>query len=314
MAKQIRLVFPTSEIEVIATLLEKDAPETCEHIWRQLEQPIQVRVEMDHSSGGELVFATAPAPVANENMTIFPAPGDLLFFHFAGALPKGDTSYSVGICYRRGAKGLRSAGWIAGNVFATVTQNLEGLPQVVRDVIEKGPQPLRIERIPPAQLPWLREGVIQVGIIVKNLDQAVENYWKLCGIGPWRIYNYGKPPLKISTYHGRPSDCRWRIALCWIGPLCIELIEAAEGDSVYADFIREHGYGMHHLAVSVEDMPTAIAQAASVGARVMQEGSGHGLDGSGHFAYVDTEQILGTIIELVQYPKQRIPPEKIYPS
>jgi 4-hydroxyphenylpyruvate dioxygenase-like putative hemolysin len=92
------------------------------------------------------------------------------------------------------------------------------------------------------------------------------------------------------------------------------LIEAAEGDSVYADFIREHGYGMHHLAVSVEDMPTAIAQAASVGARVMQEGSGHGLDGSGHFAYVDTEQILGTIIELVQYPKQRIPPEKIYPS
>lgn len=89
MTKQIRLVFPASEIEVIATLLEKDAPETCEWIWQQLEQPWQVRVEMDHSSGGELVFATTPAPVASENMTIFPAPGDLLLFHFAGALPKG---------------------------------------------------------------------------------------------------------------------------------------------------------------------------------------------------------------------------------
>jgi 4-hydroxyphenylpyruvate dioxygenase-like putative hemolysin len=92
------------------------------------------------------------------------------------------------------------------------------------------------------------------------------------------------------------------------------LIEAGDSDNLYADFVREHGYGIHHLAVSVEDVPTAIAQAAGVGAKLLQEGSGQGLDGSGHFAYVDTEQILGTIIELVHYPTRRIPPEKIYPG
>jgi methylmalonyl-CoA/ethylmalonyl-CoA epimerase len=315
MAKQIRLMFPGSDVLAIATLVEKDAPETCEYIWQLLEQPLNATVEMDHSAGGELTLAVPPVSgISSENITVFPVPGDLLFFQSSGALPKGEKTFSIGICYRRGAKGLRPTGWISGNVFAAVTQNLEGLQQVVRDVIEKGPQPLRIERIPQPQLPWMKDGIIQVAIVVPDLDQAVENYWKLCAIGPWRIYNYGKPPLKMSAYRGEPSDCRWRIALAWVGPLCIELIEAKQGENVYTEFVKEHGYGLHHLAVSVEDMPTAIAQAASVGAELVQEGSGHGLDGSGHFAYVDATRTLGTIIELVQYPKVRVPPERIYPS
>lgn len=47
------------------------------------------------------------------------------------------------------------------------------------------------------------------------------------------------PPVKEMSYHGVPTDYKLRIALSYIGPLRIELIEAAEGDSIYADFIKE---------------------------------------------------------------------------
>jgi hypothetical protein len=43
------------------------------------------------------------------------------------------------------------------------------------------------------------------------------------------------------------------------------------------------------------------------------DGSGFGLDGDGHYAYLDTEERIGTTIELIERPKGRQAPEKIYP-
>jgi hypothetical protein len=46
---------------------------------------------------------------------------------------------------------------------------------------------------------------------------------------------------------------------------------------------------------------------------MIQDGSGFGLDGDGHFAYLETEDALGVTLELIQRPKARVQPEKIYP-
>jgi hypothetical protein len=42
-------------------------------------------------------------------------------------------------------------------------------------------------------------------------------------------------------------------------------------------------------------------------------GAGFGLDGDGAYAYLDTEDDLGTTFELVERPKRRVTPERIYP-
>ena len=47
--------------------------------------------------------------------------------------------------------------------------------------------------MPGTSLPFLQNGVAQIALIVEDLDQAVENYYRLFGIGPWHYYNYGKP-------------------------------------------------------------------------------------------------------------------------
>jgi catechol 2,3-dioxygenase-like lactoylglutathione lyase family enzyme len=163
-------------------------------------------------------------------------------------------------------------------------------------------------------LPFLKDGVAQVAIIVPDLERAVENYWRLFGIGPWRFYTYGKPLVKRMSYHGQPSEHRMRIALSYLGSLRIELIEPLEGDTVYADFVREHGYGVHHFGLLVDDMADALEEAGAAGLEMIQDGSGFGLEGDGHYAYLDTEDQIGVTLELIERPGGRVAPEKVYPS
>lgn len=162
-------------------------------------------------------------------------------------------------------------------------------------------------------LPFLKDGIAQVAIIVPDLARAVESYWRLFGIGPWHFYTYGKPLVKRMSYHGQPSEYRMRIALSYLGSLRIELIQPLEGDTVYADFVREHGYGVHHFGLLVDDMADALEEASAAGLEMIQDGSGFGLEGDGHYAYLDTEDQIGVTLELIERPQGRVAPEKVYP-
>ena len=173
---------------------------------------------------------------------------------------------------------------------------------------------MKLEDLVKPTLPFLDQGVAQVAIIVEDLDAAVEAYWKLFGIGPWDIYTYEKPLVKTMTYHGRAADYRMKLALSYLGETRIELIEPLEGDTVYADFVEEHGYGVHHFGVLVEEMDEALSLAEDAGIEMIMDGAGFGLDGDGHYAYLDTEDLIGVTIELIERPEGRVLPERVYPA
>ena len=151
------------------------------------------------------------------------------------------------------------------------------------------------------KLPFLDNGVAQICILVKDLDKTVENYWNVFGIGPWHFYTYKKPMVKDMSYYGKSADYEMRIALSYLG------------DSVYSDYIEQHGYGVQHLGLLVDNMQEAIEKAENKGFKIIQDGSGFGLDGDGHYAYLDTEEEFGITFELIERPKGRLKPEKIYP-
>ena len=165
-----------------------------------------------------------------------------------------------------------------------------------------------------AILSFMEDGIDQVALIVENLDEAMLKYHDWLGIGPWRVYTYGKPLVKDMAYRGQPADFAMRIALSSIGSLNIELIEMLHGDTIYADHVAKYGYGLHHWGVFVDDIDAALAEAVAAGLEVIQEGSGFGLDGDGHYAYLDTQDVLGVTIELIEFPKRRADPDFIYPD
>ncbi len=164
-----------------------------------------------------------------------------------------------------------------------------------------------------SKLNFLENGVTQIGVIVKDLEKTVEKYWEVFGIGPWHFYTYEKPFVKNMTYMGEDADYSMRIALSYFGPTRIELIEIKEGNSIYKDFVEEKGYGIQHLGILVDDIQSTIRQVEATGLKVIQDGSGFGLDGDGHYAYLDTEGDFGITFELIERPKGKKEPEKIFP-
>lgn len=157
-------------------------------------------------------------------------------------------------------------------------------------------------------------GISQIAFVVEDLDATVERYYRTFGIGEWVFYTYGAPLLSYMTYHGRPADYSMRLALSYFGPNRVELIEPVKGPSVYHDFVENHGYGVQHFGIVVEDMTAALAEAREAGIAVLMEGAGFGLDGDGHFAYLDTEAGFGVTYELIERPARRVEPEKRFPG
>jgi len=94
----------------------------------------------------------------------------------------------------------------------------------------------------------------QIAIVVKDVQKVAENYWNILGIGPWDIYAWEAPLVYDRTYHGKPSWAREKIALAQVGGVQLELCQPIDGDSVYQDFLMEHGEGLHHLNFLVDDV------------------------------------------------------------
>jgi catechol 2,3-dioxygenase-like lactoylglutathione lyase family enzyme len=134
----------------------------------------------------------------------------------------------------------------------------------------------------------------QIGMVVKNIEQAIKTYSGLFGWGPFEVFQHKYSEL---IYRGRPGNFRYRVALAQLSPsLELEFIENLEGESIYTEFLRERGEGMHHLGFMVDRIDTRIAAMKKLGIGVLQSGKRPGRS----FAYMDTMPLLGTIIEYRQ--------------
>lgn len=166
----------------------------------------------------------------------------------------------------------------------------------------------------PTPPPLPITNVVQIAILVPDLDAAMKNFWERFSVGPWSVYTYDDKFVPTQHRHGKPTRYSSRIGLANIGDLRIELIQPLEGDTVYRDFIEKHGYGVQHLGVLTKSMKDSLKQAENAGFSVTMDGSGFGPDGDGAYAYLDTEDLVGVTLELIERPKRRHTPEYIYPA
>jgi hypothetical protein len=138
---------------------------------------------------------------------------------------------------------------------------------------------------------------MQVGIVVRNAQAAVDAWTKRFKLGPAQIVDWPPPGSNLEesrTYHGRPGNFRMRLAFIETGTVQLEFIEPLEGDNIYSDWLAEHGEGIHHILFHVTD-PDAVA--AGIDAPVIQSG-GSTLNPGAIWSYLDTQELLGCIVEL----------------
>ena len=123
----------------------------------------------------------------------------------------------------------------------------------------------------------------------------------------------GAPPLRC-IYHGQPANYKIKLATAMTGSVQMELIEYISGDTIHRDFLASERKGIEHVGIFVPDLEEALQPYLSRGVGILQRADGLGVKGDGRYAYLDTEIILGTILELIQSSSQPMPPERIYPE
>jgi catechol 2,3-dioxygenase-like lactoylglutathione lyase family enzyme len=145
--------------------------------------------------------------------------------------------------------------------------------------------------------------VVQVGWVVADLDSVVD-YWENLGLR--NVHRAGVVDFPTVIYHGDKAPLKLKMAFGDIGGVQIEWIQPVEGESVYNEFLKKHGDGVHHLAYL---MPTPAVMDEQIryfkkrGVDVVQQGTWKGRKGEGRFAYLDTAPEGGGItIELTYNP------------
>ncbi len=161
--------------------------------------------------------------------------------------------------------------------------------------------------------PHIPIAIQQVGLVVRDLDKAMENYWRLTGLGPWSIFTTGAPPLSC-IYHGHPVSYKIRLATAKSGLLQVELIEYISGDTIHRDFLASGREGIEHVGIFVPSLDQALRSYQDLGIGILQRAEGLGVNKDGCYAYLDTEPLLGTILELIQSSSQPVPPDQVFPN
>ncbi|TFG07784.1 MAG: hypothetical protein EU539_04085 [Promethearchaeota archaeon] len=139
--------------------------------------------------------------------------------------------------------------------------------------------------------------VAQLGIVVKNAEEQAKIMESI----------YGMPKFAIMidkgtvTYRGKESNITLKIAMSRFNNMQIELIELVEGECIYKEFLDSGKEGLQHLSYFVEDLDTYIEAFKKAGFEVIH----YGQIGKQRFAYFDTKETFGILLEFQETVKRR---------
>ena len=147
--------------------------------------------------------------------------------------------------------------------------------------------------------PALREDLwsrtYQVGVVVRDIDRAVEFYERL-GVGPF-VEGPSAHTLERKIYGQDAPDVKVKGLITQMGPIEFELLQPVAGRGIQAEFLEKHGEGVVHLCAHTDDLDRDVADLTALGYRVISSGL---LDDGGKFAYFDTREVGGLVLELFQ--------------
>jgi methylmalonyl-CoA epimerase len=127
-----------------------------------------------------------------------------------------------------------------------------------------------------------------IGIAVRSLADAVKVYENMLG-------------LKVSSYE-TVEDQGVNLAMIPLGDSRIELLEPLHVESPVEKFMAKRGEGIHHIAVSVDNIEDALERLKAAGARLIDAVPRRGAHNS-KIAFIHPSSAHGVLLELVEHAK-----------
>ncbi len=124
------------------------------------------------------------------------------------------------------------------------------------------------------------------------------------GLSPWLLLDKRPDPC---IQQGREVHPVLRIALAYMGPVQIELIQVVEGESIHLRHVEESKEGVHHLGFMVQDINKRLDACENMGIGILQRGTIRETGFTVDYAYLDTVEQAGIILEFIQWRLGPIP-------
>jgi len=135
------------------------------------------------------------------------------------------------------------------------------------------------------------EGILKVGVAVRDIDRAVSFYSDALGLVPSEIVEY------------EPYGMRY--CMLPLGETSfLELMEPTTPDGPIGKFIGSHGEGLQHLSLRVADMDNAIIELKEKGLRFVQDSpvrehvAGFG---AARFIFIQPQSTRGVLLQLAEF-------------
>ncbi len=141
-------------------------------------------------------------------------------------------------------------------------------------------------------------GVVQIGIVVEDAERVAESYRELLGIESWSV-NHVDTARGIGRDFrvlGKETPTKAKIVWADFNGVEIELIEPQDDTSVYAEFLRARGPGVHHVLLGTPDFDRASSRLGDGGLPRLAEGE---LQES-RFQLFDASTELGLVVEIAE--------------
>jgi len=144
----------------------------------------------------------------------------------------------------------------------------------------------------------------QIGYVVKDVDKTVSYYKDTLRVRPWLMLDE-RPHSCIEK--GKEVYPLLRIALAYMGSVQVELIQVMEGETIHLNHPADSPWRVHHLGFMVQDINKRLDACQRLGIEVLQRGTIKDISFTVDYAYLDTLEKAGVIIELIQWRVGALP-------
>ena len=144
-------------------------------------------------------------------------------------------------------------------------------------------------------------GIKHLAIAVSDCDAALARYQQFLGVG------MDTTPRDLIKGGSREAHFDF-------GDVQIQLCQSLTPNHRFAQFIAEHGEGLHHTCLSVDDVHDAVERSLAAGA-ILKECKACGVTGvhehpEGWIAFLEGDSVPGMEIEYMQVYKDGEMPER----
>ena len=139
--------------------------------------------------------------------------------------------------------------------------------------------------------------LFQIGIYVKDMDASIAQYEEVFGIGPWLVM---EGETESCTDRGCEATVAGRMGMGYSGKVQFELIQITSGPNLYLDTLGGLDEGLHHLGFEVDNLEERLRACRDAGIDILQRGTLKQLGMTIDYAYLDTLEEVGVILEFIQ--------------